>query len=150
VIDYSKPDLTRHPPRSPRVCLGSFAHLPRLLDKARAVVAGTQGEYKFETMMDRFFFEFTGIEATAFMEAVKMGKSDSEMLAWVVKHLKPARTASEIAQWSAWLVALGPASAARHTFIGEKISHNGPQRVDIQTWCDHLDLDDYVAFGGKS
>ena len=40
MIDYRHPDLTQHPPRSPRVRLGGFAHLPRLLDKARAFAAG--------------------------------------------------------------------------------------------------------------
>jgi hypothetical protein len=149
MTNYSTPNLTHHPPRSPRVQMGGFAHLPRLLDKTRAVAAGTNGEYKYDTMMDRFFFEFSGIEPTAFMAAVKTGKTDSEMLAWLDEHLKPARTSSEIAQWTAWLVALGPTTAARHAFLSEKISRNGPQRDDIRTWCDHLDLDDYVAFGGK-
>jgi len=55
MTDFSHPDLTKHPPRSPRVQLGGFAHLPRLLDKARAVAAGTNGEYKYDTMMDQFF-----------------------------------------------------------------------------------------------
>ena len=40
MISYSTPDLTQHPPRSPRVRLGGFVHLPRLLDKARAYAAG--------------------------------------------------------------------------------------------------------------
>jgi hypothetical protein len=150
MTNYSTPNLTLHPPRSPRVQLGGFAHLPRLLDKARAFAAGTNGEYRFDTMMDRFFFEFAGIEPAAFMAAARTGKTDSEMLPWVIERLKPARTSSEIAQWSAWLIELGPTSAARHTFLAEKISANGPQRDDIRTWCDHLDLDDYVSFGGKT
>ncbi len=149
MIDYSHPNLTLHPPRSPRVRLGGFAHLPRLLDKARAVAAGTNGEYKYDTMMDRFFFDFTGIEAGAFLEEVKTGKSDSAMLAWVMSHLEPLRTPSEIFQWTAWLEALGPTTAARHTFLVEKIAKNAPNRDDLQTWCDHLDLDDHVALGGK-
>ncbi|MEJ1973364.1 MAG: DUF5069 domain-containing protein [Lacunisphaera sp.] len=40
VINLFAPDLTRHPPRSPRTRLGGFVHLPRLIDKARAVVTG--------------------------------------------------------------------------------------------------------------
>jgi hypothetical protein len=35
------PDLTKRPPRSPRVRLGGLALLPRMLDKGRATVAGT-------------------------------------------------------------------------------------------------------------
>jgi hypothetical protein len=111
MIDYRQPDLTQHPPRSPRVRLGGFAHLPRLLDKARAFAAGRHGLYVYGAMMDRHFFAFTGIDAAAFLEAVKTGKSDTEMLAWVMEHLSPARTPAEIGQWSAWLEALGPGSA---------------------------------------
>ena len=39
------PDLTQFPPRSPRVRLGGYAILPRMLDKGRATVAkaGAQG-----------------------------------------------------------------------------------------------------------
>ena len=43
MINYSAPDLTQHPPRSLRVRLGGYAHLCRLLDKARAVNAGLHG-----------------------------------------------------------------------------------------------------------
>ena len=42
MINYHTPDLTQHPPRSPRVRLGGFVHLPRLLDKARAFAAGNE------------------------------------------------------------------------------------------------------------
>lgn len=41
----SAPDLTQRPPRSPRVRLGGYAMLPRLLDKARASLTGKTGEY---------------------------------------------------------------------------------------------------------
>lgn len=53
MVDYCHPDLTQHPPRSPRVRLGGFAHLPRLLDKARAVAAGTNGESCYDTMVGK-------------------------------------------------------------------------------------------------
>ena len=34
------PDLTKQPPRSPRVRLGGYVVLPRMLDKGRATLAG--------------------------------------------------------------------------------------------------------------
>src|ERR1700722_6747612 len=82
-LDYSAPDLTRHPPRSPRTRLGGYAHLPRLLDKARAVVAGKAGDFHYNCPFDQQFFACTGIDHEAFMAEVKKGKSDSEMLAYV-------------------------------------------------------------------
>ena len=36
-------NLTQRPPRSPRVRLGGYTILPRILDKARASLAGTLG-----------------------------------------------------------------------------------------------------------
>jgi hypothetical protein len=44
------PNLTQRPPRSPRVRLGGYVLLARLLDKGRAELAGTAGEYKFKSM----------------------------------------------------------------------------------------------------
>jgi hypothetical protein len=148
VLNFAQPDLTRHPPRSPRVRLGGFAHLPRLLDKARATVAGKQGEYVYGAMMDRHFFAFTGIDAAAFLGAVRHGKSDTEMLSWVLEHLRPARSCAEIAQWSAWFEQIGPANADGHHWLADKIRGYGPLRDDIRTYCEHLDLDDYTSFGG--
>lgn len=46
------PNLTQHPPRSPRVRLGGYAILPRVLDKARASLASTLGDYKFNNPLD--------------------------------------------------------------------------------------------------
>ena len=50
MLNYSQPDLTQHPPRSPRVRLGGFAHLPRLLDKARATLADWLEEHEYESL----------------------------------------------------------------------------------------------------
>lgn len=149
MINYAAPDLTQHPPRSPRVRLGGFAHLPRLLDKARATAANRNGDYVYGAMMDRHFFAFTGIDAATFLSAVQTGKSDTEMLRWVLEHLRPARGPAEIAHWSAWLESIGPANAAGHAWLAERIQNYGPQRDDIRTYCEHLDLDDYASFGGR-
>ena len=147
---YSAPDLSQHPPRSPRVRLGGYVHLPRLLDKARAAAAGRLGEFIYPCPLDKRFFAFTGIEPKAFLTAAKSGKGDVEMLAWVNKHAKPARTVWEIEAWSKWLEALGPGDAQRHAGMAESITALSPGRDDIRTNFDRLDLDDYISFGGKA
>ncbi len=58
------PDLTQRPPRSPRIRLGGYTILPRILDKARAELAGTAGEYKFKNPSDWHFLHFTGVRKT--------------------------------------------------------------------------------------
>ncbi|MGA2555621.1 MAG: DUF5069 domain-containing protein, partial [Verrucomicrobiota bacterium] len=40
-------DLTQRPPRSPRVRLGGYVILPRMLDKGRAAINNKAGEYHF-------------------------------------------------------------------------------------------------------
>jgi hypothetical protein len=145
--NLSKPDLTQHPPRSPRVQLGGYVHLPRLLDKARATAAGKAGEYHYDCPIDEHFFRFTGIKAKALMAEVKKGRSDSQMLAWVRKNTK--RHASEIAGWSAWMRGRAPGAAAGHEWIASAIKTSSAGRDDIYGFFDLLDLDDYVTFGGK-
>lgn len=89
MISFSAPDLTQHPPRSPRVRLGGYIMLPRSIDKARAKIAGKLGEYLFPHTMDEWLLEFLGTDGDAFLEAIKTDKSDSEMLAWIKENVPP-------------------------------------------------------------
>ncbi|GAB1489440.1 hypothetical protein MASR2M8_18930 [Opitutaceae bacterium] len=148
MINLSIPDLTQHPPRSPRVRLGGYVHLPRLLDKARAFIAGKNASYNYNCPLDKHFFGFTGIDADAMLAEIKSGKSDTEMLAWVRANTK--RTPSEIAAWSNWLSNHGPGGVDGHAWFSDAIKSAGTNRDDIQSFFDLLDLDDYVSYGGKS
>ena len=58
-------DLTVRPPRSPRVRLGGYVILPRMLDKCRATLAGKNGEYSYDCPMDQGFLTFVGIDPAA-------------------------------------------------------------------------------------
>jgi hypothetical protein len=148
MTDYAQPDLTRHPPRSPRVRLGGFVHLPRLLDKARAVAAGRGGDYIYPCPLDQRFFAFTGFKPEAFLEATRRGNSDTAMLAWVLEQCQPPRAPHEILAWSHWLENLSVGDPRRHRTFADEIERLAPQRSDIITYFDRLDLDDYVSFGG--
>jgi hypothetical protein len=148
MINAFVPNLTQHAPRSPRVRLGGYAHLARLLDKARAVLAGTGGDYHYNCSLDRRFFDFTGIDHAAMLDAIKTGLTDSQMLAWVNE--KSGKSPVEVVAWSAWLEQNGPGSADMHTWIAGRITETAPGREDIRTFFDLLDLDDYVSFGGKA
>ena len=96
------PDLTQRPPRSPRVRLGGYVILPRMLDKGRATVAGKQGEYHYACPMDHRFLDFVGINARRAQEAACGGKGDAEILQWIQKNAKHKRTEPEIVAWSAY------------------------------------------------
>jgi hypothetical protein len=146
-INLSAPDLTRHPPRSPRTRLGGYAHLPRLLDKARAVAAGKAGDFHYNCPVDQQFFSFTGIDPEAFMAEVKKGKSDSELLAYVESH--SPRKPFEIASWTAYMDRWTPSVPDTRAFFNDVHRKNAAQRTDIATWFDWLELDDYVTYGGR-
>ena len=146
-VNYQAPDLTRHAPRSPRTRLGGYVHLPRLLDKARAVAAGRGGEFHYNCPFDKKFFEFAGLNQKAFMAQIKTGKSDSEMLGYVQS--KSKRGPSEIASWSAWMETWTPSSPDARAFFNDIHRKNAPQREDISTWFDWIELDDYVTYGGR-
>lgn len=148
-VNYRAPDLTRHPPRSPRTRLGGYVHLPRLIDKARAMAAGTIGEYHYPCPFDARFFGYTGLNADAFLAEVKSGKTDAELLAYVVEFSQPKRHPAEIVTWSHWMEQLVPTVPDGREFFNEVHRKNAAHRDDIATWFDWLELDDFVTFGGQ-
>jgi hypothetical protein len=143
-------DLTQHPPRSPRVRLGGYALLPRMLDKGRATIAGKNGEYHYACPNDQHFLEFAGIDPEALKKELAKGKGDGEILEWLQKNAKHKRTAAEIAAWSAFIEQRAPGNAESRKFFNDIHETAGPKREDISSWADLLDLDDYVSFGGKA
>ena len=144
------PDLTQRPPRSPRVRLGGYVILPRMLDKGRATLAGKNGEYNFACPLDQRFLEFTSIDPNALKRQLAAGKGDGDILDWITRHAKPARTAPEIAAWSAWQEQRAPDNPGSRTFFNDLHTKSASKRTDIVTWFDLLDLDDYVSFGGRA
>jgi hypothetical protein len=148
MINYSAPDLTEHPPRSLRVRIGGYAHLARLLDKARAVIAGKAGDFHYNCPIDKLFFTFTGITEDVMLAEIKTGKTDLQILRWVNERSK--RAPHEVIAWSAWLEQVGPGSAEGHEWIASVLKGNKSEREDIRSFADNLDLDDYHSFGGKA
>lgn len=148
---FSAPDLTRRPPRSPRLRLGGYVLLPRMLDKVRALNAGTAGEYRFGPhRMDRHFLAFVGLDAEAFRAAAARGLGDEEMLAWVQANARTPRAPWEIAAWSAYHENRGPDSDAETLAeFAAAVGALSRTREDIRTWFDLLDLDDHCTFGGR-
>lgn len=143
-------NLTQRPPRSPRVRLGGYVILPRMLDKCRAELAGTIGEYHFNSPLDQHFLRYTGTDAEALKAVVAKGLGDAEVLAWINANAAFKREPWEIAQWGAFREAAVPSDNESRVYINEMLAANGAAaREDLATWFDTLDLDDYVSFGGK-
>jgi len=149
--DNSAPDLTKRPPRSPRCRLGGYAILPRMLDKGRAEIASTNGEFHYNCPLDQHIINFLGFDPEALHEQLAAGKGDGEILEWINSNAKHKRSPWEIEQWSDFQQKRGPDSDAETLiFFGELLSKFSKTREDIKTWADLLDLDDHVTFGGKA
>jgi hypothetical protein len=146
----TSPDLTKLAPRSPRVRLGGYVILPRMLDKGRATVAGKSGEYHYNCPMDQRFLDFAGIDPEALKKQLEAGKGDWEILEWINANAKNKPTEAEIATWSTLAERRAPADPESRAYFNELHSKAAQQREDIVTWFDLLDLDDYVSFGGKA
>lgn len=149
-MKITSPDLTQRPPRSPRVRLGGYAILPRMLDKGRALLAGKIGEFKYACPLDERFLNFTGINPKALKAELAKGKGDGEILEWIGKHAKIKRDEAEIAAWSALCDQRAPADLESREYFNQLHAKFAPKREDVVTWFDLLDIDDHVSFGGKA
>jgi len=149
-MNMAAPDLRQRPPRSPRVRLGGYVILPRMLDKGRAAIAEQNGEYHYACPIDQHFLNYTGIDPDRLREELDAGKGDSEILEWVEANADHKRSPWEIAQWSAYHETRAPADYETREYFNELHKGASVLREDIATWFGLLDLDDYTTFGGKA
>lgn len=92
-------DLNKQAPHSPRVRLAGFAIASRTIDKCRASVTGTLGQYHYDCPLDNSLFTFKGITADQFKKAVQAAKDYDEMGNWLHATGNPT-TEHEIKTWS--------------------------------------------------
>lgn len=142
-------DLTQRAPRSLRQRLGGFAILPRMLDKCRALLAGTIGEYEFNCPLDQQLLSFLELDPEAMKAELSQGRTDSEMLAWVLANAGRKLAAWEIEAWSDYQERRRPTSdPAMMEIFSRVLARISSTRLDIHSWADLIDLDDHVSFGG--
>ncbi len=85
-------DLRVRRPRSPYATVGGIRFLPRSIDKMRAHLLGTAGDYNAHAGMSRDVFRLFGISSGTFEEIVKGHQTDEDVLAalMAVKELTTA------------------------------------------------------------
>lgn len=91
-------DLTKEAPRSPKVKLGGMMVLARAIDKGRATINGTNGEYNFDCPLDNSLLGFVGIKGSDLKAYIAEGHTDDEIAAWVRSNTK--KTDAEIEEWN--------------------------------------------------
>jgi hypothetical protein len=138
-------DLTKQAPHSPRERIAGFAIASRAVDKCRASVAGTLGEYRYDCPLDHLLFDFKGITGEQFKTAVQASTNYEEVGAWLLTSGN-TKTATEIKTWSDEMEAssLMKVPEKRSAFI-ENCSrlYLNPQ---TNTTFDWLEADDRASF----
>jgi hypothetical protein len=92
-------DLTRQYPGSPHAMLAGYILAKRALDKCRAELAGTIGEYHFDCPLDNMFLGFAGLKGSDLRDFVATGADDDAVAKWIEQHAKK-RERIEIIKWN--------------------------------------------------
>ena len=138
-------NLTKEAPRSPRNRLGGYALLARMIDKGRADIAGTVGEYHYACPLDQMLLEFKGVKAEEVKKLLASGATDDQVIAWFNAHGTP-KTNEEINAWSTGIETYRPYEnpEKKDWFVGE-CSKLGV-KPETSTLVDYLEADDLVTF----
>jgi hypothetical protein len=138
-------NLSEQAPHSPRERIGGFAIACRAVDKCRASLAGTPGEYHYDCPLDNQLFSFKGITGEQFTAAVKVAKNYDEVGTWLLAN-GTTKTAPEIEDWSDDQEAdsLMKYSEKRAYFVED--CHRLGLDPDKTTTFDWLEADDRFSF----
>ena len=136
-------DLTTEAPRGARETLAGYVIAARTLDKCRAVLAGTEGEYHFDCPLDNFFFGFAEIKADDFKAFVATGASDTEVAEWIGQHAKQ-REREAIVLWNNDLryKRISELPAKLQLFLEDYIPENLPKHRPVYHLFDVYDLEE--------
>jgi hypothetical protein len=137
-------DLTKEPPRSPRIRVGGYAILGRTLDKCRALIAGNIGEYHFDCPLDNMLFGFKGVKGDDFKAEVEKGAGDHEIVEWLDAHGEK-KTPDEVKAWSDEVEAANPYhNPEKREWFEEQVKpHNlDPAKTTLFDW---LEVDDKTS-----
>jgi len=137
------PDLTSQYPRSPRQTLGGYVIVARTLDKCRAEIAGTLGEYHFDCPLDNLLFDFTGITADQFREFVATGADDDGVATWIQENSK-VKESRDIIRWNneKRCTRLCDMPIELQEFLEGYIPENLPANKIVYCWFDVYDIEE--------
>ncbi|HEV3154345.1 MAG TPA: DUF5069 domain-containing protein [Candidatus Baltobacteraceae bacterium] len=133
-------DLTKTYPRSVHEKLHGVVQLPRTIDKGKALARGNIGEYHYNCSMDQAVFGFLGIDHEELLNVIKNANSDAGIEAYV-KAFVDKKSPAEIESWNTQWVTRTPEGESL-TFFLQLREQIAPDRTDVTSWADLLDLDE--------
>lgn len=138
-------DLTKQAPHSPRERTGGFAIAKRTVDKCRASLAGTLGEYHYDCPLDNVLFSFKGINGEQFKAAVQAANTYEDIGDWLQAN-GTKKTPAEIKAWSDGVEAESMMNdPAKRTYFIEACTKLG-LNPETSTTFDWLEEDDRASF----
>ena len=133
-------DLTKTYPRSVHEKWLGIVQLGRALDKGKGKAHGTLGEYNYDCPMDNAVFGFLGMDGEEFLNVIKNAKNDAEIEAYA-KQFVDKKTPEQIEAWNHEWVSHEPEGESKTYFLNLR-NQVAPDRTDVTTWADLLDLDE--------
>ena len=142
-------DLTKQAPHSPRDRTGGFVIANRAVDKCRASLAGTLGEYHYDCPLDNMLFNFKGITGEQFKTAVQASKNYEDVGAWLQTN-GIIKTPAEVKTWSDEMEAGSPMkNPEKRAYFIEECARLG-LNPEMNTTFNWLEADDRESFRRKS
>ena len=133
-------DLRTGPPRSLRERLGGYVHLARMIDKCRAKLAGTIGDYIYPCPLDQRLLDFARIDPDQLLDQVRQ-QPDEAVVRWWTATAKP-HSEAERESWNREMLTRGPDSEEKWAYFRSVRDQLDPTRSDIVAWADLLDLEE--------
>jgi hypothetical protein len=133
-------DLTKEYPRSVQDKWQGIVQLGRTIDKGKAEAHGKIGEYHYNCDMDKAVFGFLGMDHERLLDIIRKAKNDRDIEAFT-RPFVDAKSREEIERWNRDWLAHEPEGDSRKAFF-EVRSRIAPERTDVTTWPDLLDLDE--------
>ncbi|MDQ6824310.1 MAG: DUF5069 domain-containing protein [Candidatus Eremiobacteraeota bacterium] len=134
-------DLTKQFPRSPNDRLMGLPMLPRTIDKARAALAGTLGEYVYgdKSSFDKALLDFLGISQDKFLEGVRSCSDDAAMERWLQLHARKTPPA-EADDFARNFLNDGDDDPDRARFAERRAALPATVQSRVKGWADLLDV----------
>lgn len=135
-------DLRTLPPRHPLVKLDGLIMLPRTIDKARALLAGTIGDYELQGL-STMLLDALGISADDFLGALTTCPHDADVVAWI-------RARSHVIDREAINALLLDKSSPESDIGRLSVAYPWLPTSTLRRWVDIAAHDDEVVFGKSS
>ena len=132
-------NLYKDVPRSSKDTMAGLAHLPRMIDKARAFRNGTLGEYIYPCPLDRRVLIFLKTSAEDFLDMAEV-YDDEDMAEWA---REASRSRHQIERDIVnYKILNGKPDAESLPYFIEQRNRIDPTRSDVTTWVDLTDLEE--------